>query len=112
MCFNAGFIIYWKVNQTFIIEKLCKNKDKPQMHCNGKCYLYQQLQKAAEKEIDKNSLPTSLPKFKSVDDFVAQNYDWSPKKTSILLRQDSFANYCFNWPIGHQNSLLRPPEFI
>ena len=82
------------------------------MHCNGKCYLYQQLQKAAEKENDKNSLPTSLPKFKSIDDFVAQNYDWNLKKKSVSLRQPPFKNYSSNLTIGHQNSLFRPPEFI
>jgi len=110
--FNVGFIIYWKVNQTFIIEKLCENKDKPQMHCNGKCYLYKQLQKSSEKEIDKNSLPISLPKFKSVDDFVTQNYDWRPKNTLVLLRQHSFENYSSILTIGCQNTLFRPPKFI
>ena len=110
--FNAGFIVYWKVNQTFITEKLCENKDKPQMHCNGKCYLFKQLQKATEKENDKNSLPTSIPKFKSVDNFVIQNYDWNLENQSIILRQPSYKNYSSNLTIGHQNSFFRPPEFI
>lgn len=33
-----------------ITQKLCVNKNKPQLHCNGKCYLSKQLKKAAENE--------------------------------------------------------------
>lgn len=110
--FSAGFTIYWKINQTFIAKTLCENRDKPQMHCNGKCYLYKQLKKAEEAENAKNSLPTSIPKFKSIDNFVFQNYDWKPYFTLVTAIQNTNANYSSNLLIGHQNSLFRPPKFI
>ncbi|RZK14866.1 MAG: hypothetical protein EOO86_17825 [Pedobacter sp.] len=42
----AGF----EVNQKYISEKLCENKDKPWMNCNGKCFLAKKLKQAEEKE--------------------------------------------------------------
>lgn len=42
----AGF----NVNQKFIASTLCENRDKPQLHCNGKCYLMKKIKLAEEKE--------------------------------------------------------------
>jgi len=36
----------------YISEVLCVNKDKPELHCNGKCYLMKSLAEAAKKEAD------------------------------------------------------------
>jgi hypothetical protein len=42
----AGF----ELNQKYIATRLCVNRDKPMLHCNGKCYLAKKLKQAAEKE--------------------------------------------------------------
>jgi hypothetical protein len=43
------------VNQQEITAKLCKNKEKPKLQCNGKCHLKKQLAKIenSEKKEDK-----------------------------------------------------------
>ncbi|HET8837465.1 MAG TPA: hypothetical protein VFM82_00550 [Flavobacteriaceae bacterium] len=38
-------VLYYYLNQDYIAEFLCINKDKPEMHCDGKCYLMKQLAK-------------------------------------------------------------------
>jgi hypothetical protein len=43
-------VLNWKINQDYITEKYCENKDKPMMNCNGKCYLSKQLEKLELKE--------------------------------------------------------------
>lgn len=35
-------------NYEYIIKVLCENKDKPELKCNGKCYLSKQLAKEAK----------------------------------------------------------------
>lgn len=40
----------FKSNQRYIAETLCENKDKPQLNCEGKCYLMKKLKDAEEKE--------------------------------------------------------------
>ena len=42
----AGYFIHYK----YISEKLCENKSRPEMHCNGKCVLKKELGKAAAEE--------------------------------------------------------------
>lgn len=42
----AGF----EMNENYIVSKLCVNRDKPEMHCNGKCYLMRKLKQAEQKE--------------------------------------------------------------
>ena len=43
-------VIEYVVNYEYISEVLCENKDKPKMHCNGKCHLMKELAKASENE--------------------------------------------------------------
>lgn len=48
----SRFFVYFsfKLNQKYIAEKLCENKARPWMHCNGNCYLMKKLQQADEAE--------------------------------------------------------------
>ncbi|MGK4567138.1 hypothetical protein [Flavobacterium sp. 3HN19-14] len=43
-------VIEYAANYDYISKVLCVNKEKPQLHCNGKCHLMKELAKAAEKE--------------------------------------------------------------
>ena len=52
------YSVFWQVNfyvnQKEIAEKECENKNRPEMHCNGKCFLAKQLKKVeAELESQK-----------------------------------------------------------
>lgn len=40
----------FELNRDYIAAELCVNKDKPQLHCNGQCYLSKKLEEAAKKE--------------------------------------------------------------
>lgn len=42
----AGF----ELNKKFIVTEFCINKNKPELHCNGKCYLMKKLKQAQQKE--------------------------------------------------------------
>ena len=41
-------LIDYAVNYQYIITKLCENRDRPQLLCNGKCYLSNELKKVNE----------------------------------------------------------------
>jgi len=66
------YSIFWQVNfvvhQKEITELECINKDRPEMNCNGKCYLAKQLQKA-DLELDQKKEENSkrLSHFKSLE---------------------------------------------
>ncbi|GAA4307673.1 hypothetical protein GCM10023149_01280 [Mucilaginibacter gynuensis] len=40
----------YELNKKYIAATLCENRDKPQMHCNGRCYLAKKIKQAEEKE--------------------------------------------------------------
>ena len=42
----AGF----ELNRNYIATTLCENRDKPWLHCNGKCYFMKKIKQAQEKE--------------------------------------------------------------
>ena len=50
---NFSKVIIWteyQLNKTEITQKYCVNKDKPNMHCCGKCHLKKQLALDEEKQ--------------------------------------------------------------
>ncbi|MBX0332736.1 hypothetical protein K3G39_05755 [Pontibacter sp. HSC-14F20] len=47
-------------NKAYIAAVLCENKDKPQLECEGKCYLKKQLQKADTPESNATGLTLKL----------------------------------------------------
>lgn len=38
------------LNKSYIAKVICVNKEKPKMHCNGKCYLAKQLKQQEKQE--------------------------------------------------------------
>lgn len=46
-------IMEYVINYDYIANVLCENKNRPQLQCNGKCYLAKQLEKE-QKDSDKN----------------------------------------------------------
>ena len=46
----SRFFIYagFELNRNYIAAKLCENRNKPQLHCNGKCYFMKKLKQAEE----------------------------------------------------------------
>jgi hypothetical protein len=42
----AGF----ELNKNYIASNLCENRDKPWLHCNGKCYFAKKIKQAQENE--------------------------------------------------------------
>jgi len=84
------FIPYigYQINKAYIMQTLCVNRDKPQLHCDGKCYLDKQLQKANDlntspeqvpaPKIDLDKLPVALMDYRAmslpVPEKILQNY--------------------------------------
>jgi hypothetical protein len=49
--FNKWVVILnYQLNKKYIAEKLCENREKPQLHCNGKCLFMLKMKATEEKE--------------------------------------------------------------
>ncbi len=51
----------FKINQAEIARTLCENKARPQMKCNGKCYLKKQLKAQDSKEQNRPDTGKKIP---------------------------------------------------
>lgn len=54
---NCVVIIGYELNKKYITEKFCENKNKPALHCNGKCHLKKQLAKQNQDQKNNTSNP-------------------------------------------------------
>ena len=53
-------VLNWKINQDRITEKYCENKNRPELECDGKCYLAKQLRKLDVEEQQERALSAVL----------------------------------------------------
>ena len=58
---KSAIVFYYLCNKEYITVAFCENKAKPQMACNGKCYLSKQIKLQEEKE---NKLPFNIKNIK------------------------------------------------
>ncbi|MGN6800790.1 MAG: hypothetical protein ACTHJN_02725 [Ginsengibacter sp.] len=71
-------------NQSYIAKNLCVNRNKPMMHCNGKCYLAKKLN-----DQDKNQTPTGKNERIDVLPFFVPD-SFSFVNTITLIKQEYF----------------------
>lgn len=71
----------WWARKDYIAENLCINKLKPYLHCNGKCYLFQKLKEAEQKQRDQ------MPQLKNFQEMV-YTYSPVPKVVECIFCQD------------------------
>jgi len=45
-----GIIAHYQLNKKYIARVLCENRDKPQLNCDGKCYLAKKLQAQQDRQ--------------------------------------------------------------
>lgn len=57
---------YYYLDPISFIEKLCENKDKPELQCNGKC----QLAKLAQDTNNSESSPIKIPQQKEISPYI------------------------------------------
>lgn len=96
----AGF----EVNQKYIAEKLCENRDKPWLNCNGRCYLMKKIKQAEEKE---RSAEHQVQKNLFQDAFLTTSFAF---KFHAQLLQLFSQPYLLQLPQQTGKSLLRPPR--
>lgn len=102
----AGF----ELNQKYIAEKLCENKDRPWMHCNGRCYLMNKVKQAEENE--KKQANKDLRTNLQMTWFI--NFS-SPIENTYL--KDSIAqrfkiHYSYHYSNQYNTSIFRPPKLM
>ncbi|OCB78125.1 hypothetical protein LPBF_03830 [Flavobacterium crassostreae] len=104
-------VVDYVVNYDYISQVLCINKAKPELKCNGKCHLMQELAKTTQE--DKSISSNKKQNTPSLVDLFITNVD----SFSFLLFQNqkdyTLNSRYTNW-YSHlrSTSIFRPPLFI
>ena len=100
-------VIDYLINYDYIVTKLCENRDKPILSCNGKCYLEKQV--TEQQNIDHKQPVPQPPKidFKKIvtfkyNDVTITIIEKEQKHQDLFYYMESVSN---SWT----NSLFRPP---
>lgn len=106
---KLGIVAWYEWNKKYVATELCENKDKPQMHCCGKCYLRKQLNKVDdgnEKNTSKN-LPAKWEKIEVSPCVIPEKIAFSVFNPS---EEKIFHSY-FRCPAGYDplSSVFHPP---
>jgi len=92
------------LNQSYIAKNLCVNREKPMMHCNGKCYL---SKKITEQEKKDNS-PTSKTERMDVQLFFLPETSLLKNTFSIILKRQYIIKE-ENLVSSFSTSIFHPP---
>jgi len=97
------------LNEDYIARNFCENKDKPQLHCNGKCYLKKELNK--DRDAQNASFPKNLAEqfnitlFAETRSFILSScFEYIPKQEFFSFQEDLIC--------GIFKSIFHPPPFV
>jgi len=104
-----GIFLNYELRKDFIIQNFCINKDRPELNCDGQCYLAKQL-KAAQQQ-DENEATATF-----VDKLLA--FDCLPSTSELVFDETSFSpetkKLSFDYKqlngIGAMQSIFHPPQ--
>ena len=98
--------VCFEANKDYIARTLCENRDKPQIHCNGKCYLAKKIKKQEEQE---NKIPAAL---KGIEKSMVSFYEDIYKIEWAIFYQDKpvtpYDVTCF--ATSYLKSIFKPPR--
>lgn len=99
-------IIEYAINQDYIAEFLCINKDKPELKCNGKCHLKKEIKKAQEETHKSLSI--------NIEDYPISpvyNFNSSLNKTFTSSTYKSvFYSYTKKYIYLYISDIFHPPQ--
>lgn len=104
----SGILTYadYYVNKEYIADTLCVNKDKPDMHCEGNCFLEKQLEKENSQQSPVN---TSHKNINEIQLFSGEVPDFSFLYSAIVCKSERINFYLFPVTDKHITSIFRPP---
>lgn len=91
--------------KAYIIEFLCENRQKPELHCDGKCYLKKQMN---DTEKEKNNVP-NFPVLEENVTFYYQTIYQFEFLNPVANNRSVFLQYQIPQTESPLSDIFRPP---
>ncbi len=104
-----AILMDFELRKEYIIKYHCENRNRPELHCDGKCYLAKKL-KAAQESQEKEASQRLLTQVLELADQLSHwqfNFE-APSFESLLVKSPLFYHRFF--PSAEALSLFRPPR--
>ncbi len=100
----ATYLYYYTATEDFI-ERLCENKDRPELNCDGQCYLAKMLQQSGD---DANPLPKEQLSWP--DNLVYWAPDFKNELVLDGLDSDLIDDYVNTYKLVSSVEVFHPPN--
>ncbi|HVD97404.1 MAG TPA: hypothetical protein VNB90_04305 [Cytophagaceae bacterium] len=103
---KTGIVAYFHLNQKYIAETLCENKNNVSMHCKGKCYLKKKLK---EQDKQESKLASILKELKDCTGLLSSFVSFSIKPLQPVAESGKsfYLISYFSFPLSE---ILQPPQ--
>jgi hypothetical protein len=93
------------LNRAYIAKNFCVNKDKPMMHCDGKCYLSKKI--TAQEKQDQQSPVSKNERFDMAPFFVPKPF---AIKNTLTISKSRYFIRNENSTLSFHSSIFHPPS--
>ncbi len=104
------FFVYagFEMNHKYIAENLCINRDKPWLHCNGKCYFMRKIKQAEENQ-KKQEAQNNLGRLEVF--FFQEPYQMTfIEPLTLEAHKSTFPHYTHRYSNAYIETIFRPPK--
>jgi hypothetical protein len=102
---KVEIFVYYQLNKGFISSTFCENKSKPELRCDGKCYMKKQLKATDENQ---SKTPINIRDFQEIIFFCSHSEILLTKQNTLPdLRFANLKNT--NYPSPYF-SIFQPPK--
>jgi len=104
----SGFFVFagFEMNRTYIANELCINRNRPELHCNGRCYLMNKLKQAQDKE-QKQERQFQKIQLQLQEAIVILPYVFRQYSTAAIHFRIPLTT---GMPVARMNSIFHPPQ--
>jgi hypothetical protein len=104
-----GTIAYYQLNKDYIARVLCENRDRPEMHCDGQCFLAKRI-KAQQDKQDKETTER-VQNTPSIQLFVESTASFAFVPAISQLAASQLFTYLITSTSQSLDGQFRPPRF-
>jgi hypothetical protein len=104
----SGLLVFagFEMNRAYIAKELCVNRKKPELHCNGKCYLVNKLRQVQDKE-QKQEHQFQKIQLQLQEAIVALPFVFKQYSVAAINFRIPFTT---GMPVARVNAIFHPPQ--